>query len=179
MKLSKSALCSSVVLVGLLLGPVHAAGLPNGATSLSESYNAWKVNCAAVKAGETSTVRCSIRQSLINQKTRRPVFTIILSVQADESVKGEVIVPLGISLKDGAQMQIDDGPKTDPYTYATCIRRGCLVQFEWNKKTLTSMQSRKIMNVFAKAMNGKELKFGVQLQGLDKALTRVEQLLDG
>lgn len=160
------------------IGPI-AGELPNGATSLSENYNAWKVSCATVKSNDASSVRCSLSQSIVNQKTKRPVFNMRLALQKDESVKGQITVPLGISLKDGAQFQIDDGPKTDPYTYSTCIRRGCVVQFDWSKKTLSSMQGRKRMNVIAKALNGKEVKFGIRLEGLDKALSRVEQLVKG
>lgn len=83
-----------------------AAPLPGGASSLVETYEDWGVVCQI--AGKATS--CVVRQVQSNNQTKQMVLTVEIGRTPDGKLTGALLLPLGLSLAQGAQLKIGDGP---------------------------------------------------------------------
>ncbi|MCI5076131.1 invasion associated locus B family protein [Oricola sp.] len=170
---------ASALLAGLCAAPVSAAGLPNGATSLNETYGAWRVVCQSVTKNEATNVGCTLVQVLSRKGSKSPAFVIRLQPGSDGDANGRMIVPLGVSLKDGVTLQIDDSAETAPNPYSTCLRAGCMVPIKWPAKTVNGLKLGGTLKVMATGMTGQKATFEVSLKGFSAAYDRAATLISG
>lgn len=80
-----------------------AATLPNGATSINETFGDWTVNCSIVE-GEKACVFSQVQGS--NQTGQR-TFAIELRPPRDGLTEGVLLMPFGLKLADGVKLKID------------------------------------------------------------------------
>jgi invasion protein IalB len=169
---------SSLVALGLCAAPAFAAAasLPNGATSIDETYSDWALKCGIGDKANGAKVICNVTQTLFEQKTHKRVLGIGLMPEGD-GVKGTLVMPFGLDLEKGPTLSIDDGPASTPYHYKTCLPGGCLIQINWNSATVKALRSAKSLKIDAQADNGKPAPFKLSLNGLAAALDRARALM--
>ncbi|MCD4512140.1 hypothetical protein LQT97_12965 [Brucella pseudogrignonensis] len=68
-----------------------ALSLPNGASSINETYGDWTVNCAIAD----NSKRCGVSQEQGNNQTGQRVFAIDLQPPADGQTNGVLLLPFG------------------------------------------------------------------------------------
>ncbi|HEX5500433.1 MAG TPA: invasion associated locus B family protein [Thermomicrobiales bacterium] len=150
-----------------------AAGLPGGATSLRETYQAWQVACAV----QDKTKHCALLQQQ-TEKNGLKVLTIQLTPTADRGASGTLILPFGLLLSSGVKFQIDDKPAVDPLPFRTCLPAGCVVPLTFNAAILKMLRAGTVLKLIAtQSANGQPFTFSVSLKGFAPALDRTRALL--
>ena len=71
-----------------------AATLPNGASSINESYGDWTVDCRIVERRK----RCALSQAQGNKETGQRVFAIELQPPGGGKTDGTILMPFGLNL---------------------------------------------------------------------------------
>lgn len=147
--------------------------LPNGATSLNETYQDWTVLCGA---GQERPV-CLMTQQQRKSDTGQLVLAAELGAVAADEVRGSLVLPFGLRLADGVTLQIDDGPASQPLPFATCLPAGCVVQVAFDAAAVAALRSAAAIKLVAKAHDGGgDVQLGISLKGFSAALDRLGQL---
>jgi invasion protein IalB len=141
--------------------------LPGGASSIQETFDAWTVNCAVQKGAK----HCSMAQEQVDQHSRQRVIAIELGIAAGK-VEGTLILPFGLALAHGVQLQIDSAPAEPPRPIRTCIPVGCLVSLTFDAKSVAALRKATTLKVAAVADSGKAANFSISLKGFPAALDR-------
>lgn len=164
----------AAILLGVVAnGAVIAAPLPGGASSLVETYDDWGVVCQ-VTANVTS---CLARQVQSNEQTKQSVLTIEIAKAVDGKFRGGLLLPLGLSLAQGAQLKIGDTPLGGARAFSMCLPQGCLVPLDITDEVITKLKAGSALNVAVVAgAPVRPLTFTVSLKGLSNALSRVNEL---
>lgn len=153
--------------------PAGATGLPGGATSLRETYQAWQVACAV----QGKTKRCVLLQQQ-TEKNGLKVLTIQLTPAADHGVSGTLVLPFGLLLSSGVKYQIDDKPAADALPFRTCLPAGCVVPLTFSAAILKALRAGTVLKLIAtQSANGQPITFSVSLKGFVPALDRTRALL--
>jgi invasion protein IalB len=178
MRIIRAAIAASILTV-LTLGTAGAATtLPGGAGTLRESYQDWVLNCRVVPGSEgaSATVACGLSQELMRQQTRQRVVALVLSPNGT-GAKGTLLMPFGLSLAAGVQLQIDEGPQTTPIAFRTCTPQGCVIPIEWSENTVSGLRGGGQLKVSATSDNGQPVNFSISLKGFSAGLDRAIELL--
>ncbi|MFD1330636.1 invasion associated locus B family protein [Methylopila musalis] len=147
--------------------------LPNGATSLNETYQDWAVACAAGDKGRV----CVMSQRQRKTDTSQLVLAAEFDAVSAGSVKGALVLPFGLRLADGVVAQIDDRPALKALPFATCLPAGCIVPVVFDGDALKALRSGTTLKLTAKAHDtGRNVAFGVSLKGFAAAQDRVAAL---
>lgn len=170
---------AAAMLAGLGATSAGAAGLPNGATTLNETYNAWRVVCQATTKDTQTEVSCMVVQVLTRKGSNTPAFVLRLQPSGNGDAEGRMVLPLGVALAEGVTMKIDDAAETAPNPYSTCLRSGCMVPVKWSAKTVAGLKLGGTLTVTATALNGKKVGFQVSLKGFSAAFDRAAKLIAG
>lgn len=148
--------------------------LPNGATSLNETYQDWVVLCAATDKGRA----CVMTQQQHKQDTGQLVLAAEFTQISKDTVQGSLVMPFGLKLADGVTMQIDDGPVSKPLPFFTCLPAGCIVPFSFDATTVKALRSGSVAKLVAKAHDsGQNVQLGISLKGFASAQDRVLALV--
>lgn len=172
-----SAACQIVGVLGLacLAAPAiaqDAPSLPNGATSLQETYEDWLVACGLTEAGK----RCVLSQQQTQQNGQR-VLAIELT-PGGESVAGSLVLPFGLSFAAGAGLQVDEKTDQAMLSFSTCLPIGCVVRVDFDRAMVEAMRTGNQLKINVRADGAAEpTAFGVSLKGFSAALERTRVLL--
>ena len=170
-------LLRTACLAGLWMLPIAAAtpvmaetqaSLPGGASSVQETFDAWTVTCSEQKGAK----HCMLSQQQVDQHSQQRVIAIELSVVPSETVQGTLILPFGLALQRGVQLQIDTKPAAPPQPIRTCIPIGCLVSLIFDAKYVAALRKAATLKVNAVADSGKAADFSISLKGFPAALDR-------
>ncbi|MCZ2328400.1 invasion associated locus B family protein [Bartonella sp. F02] len=151
-----------------------AATLPNGASSLSETYGLWSVNCGIQEDRKV----CFINRQEVNDQNRI-VLAMNLVLNSDGMVSGELVVPFNILVSKPINLQVDDGKAIIETSIRTCVPTGCIVPVAFDKNFVTALRSGKRLKlVMTAAIPGEPTlnDFFVQLNGFSNALNRLAAL---
>jgi invasion protein IalB len=173
-------ICATLAALLVSAGPSFAAGLPNGATSLKETYGNWTVNCRAETKQESKevTVTCNVEQEQLRSSDRQRLLLTSIVPGADGTAKGLFLLPFGLAVDQGVTLQIDTGPVTKPLPFKTCVVKGCIVQFDWPKATIDGLRTSNTLKLGAKTADGKAAPFTIPLGGFADANDRVNALIE-
>lgn len=152
-------------------GKSNMAALPNGASSLTETYGLWTVNCA-VQNGEK--VCALLRQEVNNQN--QPVISMNVSINNDGVVSGVLIVPFGILVSKPVELKVDDTKVVIETSVRTCMPAGCIVPIAFDKNAIAGLRSGKQLNLKATSAGNNEQVLDnlfIQLDGFGAALDRL------
>lgn len=155
-------------------GDKTGATLPNGASSLTETFSLWTVNCA-IQNGEKACAL--IRQEVNNQN--QPVISMNVSTNNQGDVTGVLVVPFGILVSKPVELQIDDTKTVIQTSIRTCAPLGCIVPIAFDKNAIAAMRAGKQLNVKATSAGSGEPVLNnlfVQLEGFGPALDRLNAL---
>lgn len=133
-------------------------------------YSDWILECFG-----TASKKCGLRQTITDSRGRR-----IVQLTARHSGRTpylEVIVPVGISIPFGVELQLADDSKTDSKLVprlADCDAKGCRAVTALDDKVLDIIRvSKGLAVVFQDAKSGKVLKVTGSLSGFSDGVGRV------
>jgi invasion protein IalB len=149
------------------------AQLPNGATSISETYGDWSVNCD-IEKGEKI---CVISQAQGDRQSGQRIFDIELSTPTSGKTVGTILMPFGLKLESGAVLKLDDKDLGRGLRFSTCVPEGCLLPVSFPAIAIDAMNTAKTLTVAALNLSDNNVvSFNVSLNGFAEALDRVAQL---
>lgn len=185
-KLQKLSLTAAVLALMLGASPAFAADAakddaakteksdkkPTKAQEIAESE--WTKRC-----NEKDKKSCEVFKILVEKNSKARIVEMAFGYPKDDSklkkgtVRAGVILPLGIVLETGVGLQIDDGKlMTFPPHY--CLSTGCYALVNIEKDILDTMKKGKTLNLFVKSLDGQNVRFVMNLKGLEEALKSVE-----
>jgi len=151
------------------------AQLPGGANSLVETYEDWGVVCQA--AGETTS--CFVRQVQTDRQSNQHVLTVEFASGADGTFTGAILLPLGLSLSQGAQLKIGETALEGTRSFSTCLPQGCIVPLEVSEATIGVLRTGTALSIaVVSAAPEQPLTFTVSLKGFANALNRIGGLTE-
>lgn len=149
------------------------SALPNGATSLNETYQDWAVICAAGEKGRLCVLSQQQRKTDTNQLVLAVEFN---SVTANE-IRGTLVLPFGLKLADGVTLQVDDGPVSPALPFSTCLPAGCILPVVFDAGIVKALRAGTTLKLVAKAHDsGQNVLLGVSLKGFAAAQDRAVAL---
>lgn len=170
------ATISMALTLGSATAAWSAAGLPGGASSLTETYGNWTVTCLVQKQGENQKVLCSMSQQQVDDKRQR-ALAVEISPSDKNSAAGAFVLPFGLNLAAGATLQLDETPADKPLAFTTCLPAGCIVPVNFDAAKADALGKGQNLSVLAQAMDGNPIKLNVPLDGFSAALKRTRELL--
>lgn len=151
-------------------GSATAAG---GPSSLSETYEDWRVACVAAPENKK---QCAFSQGQVSQNGQR-VLTIELTPAEDGGLKGVLVMPFGLNLDKGVTFSVDDTPPGKPSRFRTCLPGGCIVRLTFTPATAKALKTGTALKLGAFASDTeKDVAFSISLKGFSQALERTMQL---
>ena len=138
------------------------------ANAQGEKKALWSVRCTAAEGAPAR--ECEIFQRLVVAKSGQRVAEFAVGFPKDKKEgRGVIVLPLGILLEEGIEMQVDQGQKFR-FKPRYCTTEGCFAFINVDQALLDTLKSGGVMEFDAKAMNGKDVKIKMTLEGLAKAL---------
>lgn len=174
---SRTALIAAVMM--LIASPGLAAGLPNGATALNETFSDWTVNCRVAGTDEASKPACVLQQVQLQQQTRKRILSVSFVPQQGGGLKGSIVLPFGLDLQNGVKLRIDNGDPTAAIPFKTCFPIGCMIPIDWKAATADTLRAATALKIETRSVDGKDMPFSVSLKGFGGALDRVVALTAG
>jgi invasion protein IalB len=150
-----------------------AVQLPNGASSISEAYGEWAVNCRLIDRQK----QCVLLQSRGNSQTGQLVFAIGLRTPGDGNTVGTILTPFGLKLDSGAILKLDDKELGQALRFSTCVPEGCLLPVSFPRVAIDAMKKAKVLTVASVDLVGGEVvTFNISLEGFAAAIARLVEL---
>ena len=147
--------------------------LPNGATSISETYGDWNLSCAIAD----NRKNCLFSQLQGNSETGQRVFAIELQPPAGGQTNGVLLLPFGFRLEDGVKLKIDEQALGQGARFSTCVPAGCLAPVSFPTVATDALKRGTSLVVTANPDGGGEpATFIVSLAGFTAAMNRVAEL---
>jgi invasion protein IalB len=147
--------------------------LPNGASSLNETYQDWVVLCTTNDKNRI----CVMTQQQRKQDTNQLVLAAEFTAVSKDEIRGTLILPFGLRLADGVSLQVDDGPMSKPLPFSTCLPAGCVVQIGFDAATVKGLRAAGALKLLAKAHDGgQNVRLDVSLKGFAAAQDRAVAL---
>lgn len=148
-----------------------AATLPNGASSLAETYQDWRLSCAI----QDNARACAVSQDQ-SQKNGQRLLAVELRPRANGGLTGTLLLPFGILFEPGVAVQIDDQPPLGPLKFRTCLPDGCVALFPVDRTLMQKLKAGAVLTLNVTTAAETPLSFPVSLKGLGAALDRVVAL---
>jgi len=149
------------------------AALPNGASSVTETFGDWTVTCRFVDKQKL----CSLSQVQGLSQTGQRAFAIELRAPRDGKTEGTIIMPFGVSLESGAILKVDDKDIGKGFRFSTCVPQGCLLPVSFPTASTDAIRKGgKLVAATLNVSNGEAVTFNVSPNGFSSALDRISQL---
>lgn len=158
-----------------LAGPAAAqqAGLPGGASQLTERHGSWSVRCGVTEAGK----ECAFSQSAGNPETRTPLVAVELGAPAADKAEGMLLTDFGLRLDAGIQLAIDGAQLGAPLPFLTCVATGCLVPLDFDAVAVSALKVGQALEVTGlRAEDGQPVAVALPLAGFTAAFNRTVEL---
>jgi len=134
----------------------------------------WNIRCSGEEVAPERA--CEIFQRLTLAKTGQRVSEFVIGLSEDKkNARGVLILPLGILLDNGIEMQIDDD-QIFKFKPRYCVNDGCYAFINLDKPLLSALKKGGVVEFRAVALSGKDIKIKMTLQGVTKALRRAAVL---
>lgn len=174
-RLARRLLPLAALALGIVPAPAaEGAGLPGGATSLRETYQAWTVACAV----RDKVKYCSFSQQQ-NQKNGPIVLAIELTPTKEGGLSGTLVLPFGLLLTSGVKYQIDDGTAADPLPFRTCLPAGCVVPLAFDAAAAKVLRAGKALKLTViRSDNNEPFALSISLDGFGSAMDRTSALAE-
>ena len=171
---------ASLLLSGLLFAAVgclsqanaQQAGTANSKPVQQPASN-WATNCSSTARNEP--VACSIEQRIILRETGRQLARISIQIGSGEPRQAALLihVPLGLSLRTGIKMQVDDGDATK-LDIQTCDAAGCYAGSPVSSQLVSRLKQGNVLKIYFQNLQQKEISVSFSLVGFTMAYSRVE-----
>ena len=149
------------------------AQLPNGASSVNETYGNWTINCRLIDGQK----QCLLMQTQGNSQTKQRLFEIELQTPRDGKMDGTILMPFGLKLDSGALLTLDEKDFGPGLRFSTCVPQGCMLPVSWQTAAVDALKKAKTLIVASLNVdNGEVVAFNVSLDGFASAIARIEEL---
>jgi invasion protein IalB len=149
------------------------AQLPNGASSINETYGELTVNCRLIDGQK----QCLLAHVQGNSQTGQRVFALELKSPKDGKTEGTILMPFGLKLDSGVVLKLDEKDLGQGLHFSTCLPQGCLVPVSLPTTATDAMKKGKTLTVASlNQANGELVAFNVPLDGFAAATARVAEL---
>ena len=144
-------------------------------TSQAEEIGDWIVTCSDVTNEEATINRCFMEQKLSLTDSNVLVARYSIGYFADNSEHPvlNLTLPLGILLKPGGALQLDD-KKPIPFQYDLCDTNGCWGRFTLGPQAIVDLLAAERAVVFFIDSSGKTSSLPIRLNGFADAFERVK-----
>ena len=134
-------------------------------------YQDWVGVCVDIQGQE----RCGIQQTLNMESDQGNARLMRASVNLmDNQLVMQLLLPLGIDLRAGIVMQIDEGEEFGA-GFLTCVQEGCLVAFPLDETRLAAMRAGSVTKIGFRPFNTNEtLVLEMSLMGFTRASQSVK-----
>jgi invasion protein IalB len=150
-----------------------AATLPNGASSVNETFGDWTVDCRIVERRK----QCVLSQAQGNKETGRRVYAIELNPAVGGKIEGTILMPFGLNLDAGAVLKLDDKDLGKGLRFSTCVPQGCLLPVNFPAAATDAMRKGTKLVVASLNLSSNEaVTFNVSLNGFGPAVARATEL---
>jgi invasion protein IalB len=147
--------------------------LPNGASSINETYGEWTVDCRIVNRQK----QCVLSQVQGNRETGQRRFGIELRSPKNGKTEGTVVMPFGLNLDAGALLKLDEKDLGKGLRFSTCVPQGCLLPVSFPAVATDAMRKGTKLAVASLNLSTNEpMTFNISLNGFSAALTRTTEL---
>lgn len=145
----------ALALLMLLSGAVLAA-------EDGQRFRDWTTRCETPEGGQRN---CLIFQTLADEANDRPVLQISVGFpNAGGPPAAMLIVPLGVALEPGMELQVDEEPPIRvPFNH--CNRMGCVVGFPMTPELLNAFKEGVDSQVTVFDLAGQAINLTVSLRG--------------
>lgn len=144
-----------------------------GPSSLTETYQDWRVSCS----GQDQARRCGFSQTLRQQNGQR-VLTLELVPSKDGGLTGTLLLPFGIELSRGITLGLDEAAPGPALAVKTCLVAGCVVPFNISAAMAKGYRSSTKLKITTIASDsGNAVPFTLSLNGFAAAQDRATALL--
>ncbi|MBB5762966.1 invasion associated locus B family protein [Methylorubrum rhodesianum] len=140
---------------GTVLEPAAASGSaqwPAGASSVSESYGDWTMNCNRAEA----RTDCVIIQSQGDRRTGKRLFSFELRPPKDGKSEGLILMPFGLQIEPGVSFKLDDRQLGKGAPFSFCVSDGCLVPVSLPTLATDTMKTATNLTISATKPDAKE-----------------------
>lgn len=152
---------------------VADSSLPNGASSINETYGDWTVICGIVEDDKV----CTFSQTHTSNQNGQRVFGIELQPPADGRTNSVILLPFGLKLDDGVTLKVDEQTLEPSARFSTCVPAGCLVPVAFPAEATEAMKRGEKLVVTANSAGGGEPRtFTISLNGFMAAFNRTAEL---
>ena len=156
---------SAVVLAGLL-----AAGPAEAEPTDGQRFQDWQVRCQGA-AATSAAPSCFIFQAVFeNDKNRQVMMFLVAYPQGQAQPRAVIILPLGIDLRGGIEVKIDEGAP-QRYPFISCFQDGCQAHIELDDAALSRFKrGLKGVVAFRALPDGRGVRLPVSFKGFTAAL---------
>lgn len=167
------AVCAAVIALGMSTawGQQQSATLPNGASSLQETYQDWRLACTI----QENARACTVSQDQTQQNGQR-LLAVELLARPNGGLSGTLLLPFGILFEPGVSVEIDDAPPVARLPFRTCLPNGCIAMFPIDRAIAQKLKAGVALKLNVTTAADTKLSFPVSLKGLGAALDRVAAL---
>ncbi|BAU91966.1 invasion associated locus B family protein [Methylorubrum populi] len=140
---------------GTVLEPAAASGSaqwPAGASSVSESYGDWTMNCNRAEA----RTDCVIIQSQGDRRTGKRLFSFELRPPKEGKSEGLILMPFGLQIEPGVSFKLDDRQLGKGAPFSFCVTDGCLVPVSLPTLATDTMKTATNLTISATKPDAKE-----------------------
>nr|WP_272211199.1 invasion associated locus B family protein [Marinicella sp. W31]MDC2877087.1 invasion associated locus B family protein [Marinicella sp. W31] len=155
--------------------PVNQAfsALPEGASSLNETYQDWRVTCVS----DGTNDRCAMTFEQVMKDSGQRVLAIELNAPTADSAQGVLIMPFGLALAQGVSLNVDTETDGPTFGFSTCMPQGCIVPVKLSAANLDTLKNGGILHVSAVPIDGGDrIDIQVSLKGFTAAYNRLNAL---
>jgi len=172
-KLSHNKIKIGLVAVVVTVMAVGVLTSGNPVASQEEEPSAWLVRCNDTAKSETDKSSCEVFQRLVMQETGQRVVEFAVGFpEGKEVARGVLILPLGVLLPEGGQMQIDDG-QAFQFKLRYCTTDGCYAFLDVGTPLLNKMAAGENIKLIFKAMDGQGIALDLPLRGFTKTIEKL------
>ncbi|OOZ37016.1 invasion associated locus B family protein [Solemya elarraichensis gill symbiont] len=147
-----------------------------GEVTVNEGHGDWRVTCQTVKREQAETTQCVMSQIQKRKDSERVLLEVRVVPTAGGKIAGRIRMPLGVSLKDGVTLRIDDTEPFAALAYRTCLPSGCMVPFQFDSDIVKKLKDGGNLKLSLVSVNNKKFGFAVSLKGFTAAYDRVKGL---
>lgn len=149
-------------------------GANKPAARVAGGYGNWTLLCGKEGGQEAEAERCSLVLPLIQKKTQKLIFRVILTYGPQGRLVLRVDGPTGVALQRGVEFSTDSGT-VYRLPFQTCLPMGCkalyLVPDDMRQELVNSKQG----TIVVYALNGRQIQTVAELEGLPLGLEALDK----
>lgn len=154
--------------------PQAPAAPAEPAARVAGGYGHWTMLCGKEGDPKTAEERCSLVLPLIEKKTQKLIFRVILTYGPQGRMVLRVDGPTGVALQRGVEFSTDSGTMYR-MPFQTCLPMGCKALFLVPDDMRQELSKSKQATIVVYALNGRQIQTVAELEGLPLGLEALDK----